>query len=437
MNNRKIAFHFYNDGIPDVDFANVEDGNPGVGGTVFLAVLIPKLLAKRGVVSVKLLVNKECNNIEGVDCEVCGDVLGALNYCRNHKDIDAIVIDCKRINTKTIKQFSDVNIIVWANNFIKLSLLREMANCSNIVRIVNVGREQYDLYRDMKVFRKSTYIFNAFPLNNILHYRKNSTSVSKRKHHVVYVGSITPLKGMHLLAKAWPQVLKVVPDAELFIIGGGNLYRRKEELGKWGIASKSYESKFMPYLTKDGLILPSVHFLGVMGIEKFDVISKCKVGVPNPSGYTETFGYTAIEMQAMGCWVTTRRCPGYLDTVYDDSALYDNVEDLAKFIVKYLLSNEDQPKAVMDWIRDQFDNDVLAEEWERLLNSDFRTDADVYPVKQENSNYRGKKLKEWIRVNVPDCLKCLLIPIDFFYPSLNGLNLISKIYNGFMRRIGF
>ena len=72
----------------------------------------------------------------------------------------------------------------------------------------------------------------------------------------------------------------------------------------------------MKHITNDNQVLPSVHFLGVLGEEKNDLLLKCRVGVPNPSGNTETFGFTAIEMQSMGCNITTMKCSGYLDTVF-------------------------------------------------------------------------------------------------------------------------
>lgn len=63
--------------------------------------------------------------------------------------------------------------------------------------------------------------------------------------------------------------IKKVPQAQLYVIGGGNLYNRNAVMGKYGIATQEYENEFMPYITDDdGKILPSVHFCGILGKEK-------------------------------------------------------------------------------------------------------------------------------------------------------------------------
>ena len=117
------------------------------------------------------------------------------------------------------------------------------------------------------------------------------------------------------MAKAWPKILEEVPDAELFVIGSGKLYDKKSKLGKWGLADERYESTFMKYLTRGEDLLPGVHLLGTLGGEKYAVLAQTKVGVPNPSGHTETFCISAVEMQMMGARVVSKRCAGYLDTV--------------------------------------------------------------------------------------------------------------------------
>lgn len=80
MKKRIIAFHFYNNGVPDVDFSNITEGNPGVGGTVFLAVLIPTLLASHNQIEPLLLSNNECIIPDYLSNVICGDIKGALEY---------------------------------------------------------------------------------------------------------------------------------------------------------------------------------------------------------------------------------------------------------------------------------------------------------------------------------------------------------------------
>lgn len=417
---KKIAFHFHNDGVPDIDLSNVTKGNPGVGGTVFLAVLIPTLLANRQKITPLLLSNKKCiipNQLENV---VCNDLYGALDYCRAHKDVDAIVVDSLRIDIGIIKEYEDVNIVLWANNPMKAQYLKNLTYLKNVKRIINVSKEQCDLARDMLVFRKCTYIFNAFPMEVVLKYRNLSKPTSQRKHYVVYIASILPPKGFHLLAKVWPKIIEKVPDAELFVIGSGKLYDKQTKMGKWGISIPEYEDYFMRFLSKNGSILPSVHFLGEMGNEKYEVLSKCKVGVPNPSGITETFGYTAIEMQAMGCLVTTQKCPGYIDTVFDKSQLYNNPKELCNKIINLLNKTENQSEKILPWIIENFDCETVAQRWEDVLNSDM--DLDIIPdeIAKTDLNFHFKRVKEFIRIYIPDRIKDYLMPLERIFAFIDG-----------------
>lgn len=156
------------------------------------------------------------------------------------------------------------------------------------------------------------------------------------------MGAVIPSKGLHLLAKAWPEVKKAVPDAELFVIGNGNLYSRNKDtsgLGALGLAEKDYEQMFSKYITEDNKLSEGVHLLGVLGKEKYDVLAEMKVGVPNPSGRTETFCICAVEMQMMGARIVSKRCAGYLDTVYN-GILYDNSRELAGCIISELLAEK-------------------------------------------------------------------------------------------------
>ena len=212
------------------------------------------------------------------------------------------------------------------------------AKMDNVVRVVNVGKEELEQTKGHLIYKKSTYIYNAVPTKILENFPDIIPNV-KREPNVCYIGSLHAAKGFQYLAMAWPVVLKEIPKAQLYVIGSGKLYGRNNKLGKWNIASEEFEEMFMPYLTEHGKIIPSVHFLGILGEEKYNVLEKCKVGVPNPSGVSETFGYTAVEMEFMDCQVTTIKCPGYMDTVCQKENLYENTNELSQYIIRLLKNN--------------------------------------------------------------------------------------------------
>ena len=358
----KVAFWVNNSGFADLDCSRINEGNPGIGGTEYSALLIAEGLSQRGLDAL-VLCNKRGKFSQNVRYHVCCDIIAACKFVKNNK-FDYFVIDSRAIKEEILVSFPSVKFIAWANCFIDGWMNKVFPIYSNIIKFVNVGREQAKLCNSMPIAPKSTFIYNAVSIEHI-HFTE-LTPFSERKHKVVYIGSLHKAKGFHYLAKAWPKVLKSIPDAELYVIGSGKLYSRNSKLGKWGIASEEYEQEFMPYLIENNKIHPSVHFMGILGKEKFDVLSMCKVGVPNPSGESETFGFTAVEMQLFGSLVTTMRCPGYVDTVCNQDNLYNSVEELPSFIIELLKRNVNNDD-ILSFV-DRFSLDKVCNEWMKLFS---------------------------------------------------------------------
>src|SRR5690606_11760156 len=200
-----------------------------------------------------------------------------------------------------------VQIVMWAHNFMTRKERAYYADHRSVSRIVTVSQEQLDLYRDHRAFRKSVSINNGFNLAHTHPSVPPRIAFKDRQPVVTYIGSLIQAKGFHLLAKAWPDVVQASPTARLHVIGSGQLYDRNCKLGKLCVADERYERMFAKYITDgNGSLLDSVTFHGVLGTEKNNLLSITKVGVPNPSGNTETFGYTALELQAHGALVTTK-----------------------------------------------------------------------------------------------------------------------------------
>lgn len=364
----KVAFYIPNKGFADRDLRNVNDGNPGIGGSEYSAVLIASNICRMSDLDVVLLCDLQGQFPIGLKTKACGSLRNALTYAQIN-GFDYVIVDAKLLKEHILLHFYNVRFIAWANCFVEPEEQLRFSHYPNLVRIVNVGSHQNDLLRNSCVGNKSTFIFNAVPTRILDKYRGNINPISKRKNNVVYIGSLHKAKGFHCLAQVWPKILSEIPDANLYVIGSAHLYGKWAKLGKWGIAQQEYEEEFMPYLTdENGKILPSVHFMGVMGAEKYDILNRCKVGVPNPWGISETFGYTAVEMELMGCHVTTIRCPGYLDTIYNQGNLYDNIESLSDYVVKLLGSNELDYNGVLGFIS-QFSIQKITNQWIHFLLS--------------------------------------------------------------------
>lgn len=364
-----VAFYYTNKRTAGKDVRNVLEGNPGIGGAYYAMLLLAKLLTgKEDTIKVYLFAEYTDLLPEGLNI-IYVPSIETLSKAIADNDINVLVVNKIGRDTVERKFFSAVNgvnvkVVIWGHCFIPYKELNYYSSNPQVAMLVAVGREQLLTMCDHPIFQKSTYIYNIckYPQQELIDFKK-------RENNVVYIGSIVPLKGLHLLTDAWPTILKAVPDANLYIIGGGNLYNSKAKLGKYGIAERFYEKRLLKnIIDKNGDIEKSVHFCGVMGNEKFEILNRAKVGVPNPGGLTETFGFTAVEMLLSGTLVTTIKCPGYLDTVHDEeSILYDSASKLADSVIALLKRKNHESTNAINYINEEFNSDVITEKWIALF----------------------------------------------------------------------
>ena len=388
---KKIGFYLSNDNIANVDFTDFENGDPGVGGSEFSAIVIATNLSRRNNnLDVILYCNKAGFFPNNLKKTVCGNLENAIKSA-DKDDVDYFIVDEKVISHLLLGEYDGtMGFVLWANNPMTIPDVNFYASCKNVKKIINVGKEQMDLWIDHPVYKKFCFIYNSMYFDEKLDVA--SLNKDKRGHNVVYIGNLVFNKGFHYLAKSWKKVLKSCPNAELYVIGSGRLYDRNAKMGPLGIASASYEKLWSKYVTgDDGKILPSVHFLGILGSEKNEILKHCKVGVPNPSGLTETFGYTAVEMQSMGCNCTTKRCYGYLDTVLNvpTNILYSNEFSLHEKIIKLLNTDEHDANYVLSELKRKFSVSSVVPLWESL----FKDMNDIPKYSKTHLMYRMKWLK--------------------------------------------
>lgn len=413
-----IAFYCRNKSTSKIDCSNLKNGNPGIGGTYYAMLGVADFLSNKTDTKHKYYVFAESiDNLPKVLSKIYVANENELNTNIEKYRIDILIVNKTSApldNTINTVRSTNVKIIIWGHCFIPYFELGRYADYENVSRIVAVGKEQLMTFCDHRAFDKSIYIYN------LCNYQlPQPQDFEKRKNNVVYIGSIVSLKGLHLLTKAWPKILEEVSDAQLYVIGNGRLYNQDEELGKFGIAEYFYEKQLLkPILDKNNQIIPSVHFLGVLGEEKFNILNNAKVAVPNPSGLTETFGYTAVEAELSGCLIATKKCPGYLDTVVGkENILYDDVDDLADSVIKLLNMQHYDSATVREELFIKFSNDSIISSWEKLfdeIENEGRVKHDT--IDSSLSSSRRKIINRKLQKIIP-CLPSLL----FWEQSFNKI----------------
>lgn len=414
----RVGFYLDNDTIYKKDCSNVLSGNPGIGGTEYMVILIAQLLTmrtnslevvlfcpKQGILPKEIICKQKSFN----EAIRCADQEGFDYFVFKHlvRHIESGILD---------SIMSKMRLIPWCHVFQCYWEWDYYASNAQIYKILCVSREMMDLYMDHKGYEKACYIYNAVECRDAS-VRVFRHPYQNRRHIVTYIGSIVPFKGLHLLTKAWPQVLATVPDAELYIIGSAKLYDTEIKLGRFGIAEEEYEKEILEPILAENKIIPSVHFMGLMGEEKNEILLQTKVGVPNPSGKTETFGISAVEMQMMGAKVTTIVCPGYLETVRN-GLLYREPTELADCIINLLQSDDTDYENAMEYFKENFSYNVVASRWEQLL----QTGEIIREKELQNAWYRKKNVKEKLR-KIKRAIPCL-----YRFPPLERIMLAIEKY---------
>nr|WP_282450221.1 glycosyltransferase family 4 protein [Microbulbifer sp. CAU 1566] len=200
-----------------------------------------------------------------------------------------------------------------------------------------------------------------------------SKSADQESCSAVYIGSIIPSKGLHRLLRLWPKVKRACPEAKLHVIGSGALYDKKASLGPLGIADSRYEKKLLSYLGNKP-VEHGVIFHGLLGHEKFEVMEKCVVGIPNPTALTECCPGSVLECASLGLPVVGRRKFGMVDTVVNDKTgfLVDGDKEFVERVV-YLFSTSLEASIMgaegVKFVSDTFSPEIITKKWLSLFKS--------------------------------------------------------------------
>ena len=366
----RIGFYLENKNIQNVNLTQPRLGNPGCGGTEFNFVALAYELQQKQNNRCKpiLLANHIEKLPKMLEARQVSNVCDAARMAKENNCDFFIYRPRRREQIKILDLIEKLNLptIAWAHITPGTSYLRKMAQERFLRAVVCLEREQYDLIQDSSCLKKITYIPHGFDVDNF----RLSTLLEKDFSSVVYLGSLVPLKGFHLLAGAWPTIVKRIPHAKLTVIGTGALYDESVKLGPLGVADRNYEKKYIiPYLSDSaGQLCSSVRFVGKLGHEKKEILHRALIGVPNPTGLTETFCMSAVEFQASSTAVVSGAFYSLMDTVNHGvtGLLGKTKNDLINNIC-YLLNNPEKAcqmgKAGEQYIRQKYNYENITYQW--------------------------------------------------------------------------
>jgi glycosyltransferase involved in cell wall biosynthesis len=391
---RSIAFLLDDLAVHSANLADPALGNPAVGGTEYSFVSLAHELAIRGLARVTLFHRNRTNIYPGTFRAIVTDPYpaGLRSLLTQGGPIDCLIVrghDSLPSSGVMDSVPKHLPVIVWAHNHLTSATLSYFAKCDQIKRVVYVGREQCALAGGAACQYKSTYIVPA----SYVAPRLNVSTAPR----AVYIGSLVPQKGFHRLAKLWPRIRTACPTAELDVIGSGRVYKHDQQLGSLGIASLEYERLILKYL-RDDPTQYGVVFHGKMGVEKYHLVIRAMVGLPNPTGFTECCPASVVEMSCCGVPVVALRQWGMCDTVLDGVTGYlctDDREYVSR--VTSLFADPNRARlmgiAAQRFVQEQFSFAIVCEQWARLWDEVVSSATPKYSVPSIRGRYPLSKLR--------------------------------------------
>lgn len=427
----KIAFVL--DSIKEnIDYSNYDIPNPGIGGTQFLIWTVSSNLAERNNgLNIYLFSEKKSGFSRSLNVIEETDIIKCIEIC-SELQIDYLVLRGPFLKKEIFDAVDkyQVKTIMWSHNFENYITLKNCQSSKYLKKNICVSYEQLDLIRDTNLYSKSTAIYNGMNFSYF-----DDIEVEPHRYRVCYIGNLYPESGYETIIDAWKDVEKKVPQAELVIIGGNNLYDINKM--KSAYSKKSFENlkkkEEQVFLDFSGRLKDTIKFVGVRGgIDKLKIMASAYVGIANITLAGDTFGLAAVEFQALGVPVVSINKYGVRETVSNGKTgiLVDKKSQLANTICE-LLENEDLHNKYSiegkKFARENFSIDKIILEWEEFfLNID--EDRGIY-IRDNLFKYNGKwllLLNAKIR-NIPAFKN---IPPILFYKYLNyGLKRILQKIN--------
>lgn len=389
--------------------------NPGIGGTPFtcirFAFYLAELMPDSKIILVtnqkQFLINTDLTNLSTMSVNNFDDFFE--NSVNGHSNV--IVISPKHVLAKVSSynlEIASSKVIAWSRHPFDFGypLTKiKFAAC------VCVGAYQY--YSNQFIHSPLWFIPLIFfsPVSNGNYYICQLSKTDNIK--IVYLGALVEAKGFLWVAKEWKKIKSNYPNASLHVIGSVKTYGIYDNIHPVIPALNGYAKQILNYIDLEDIQAGRVIFYGNLGVEKFNIIKNCHVGILNPTGETEAFCSSAVEILSCGVplissndygmFETMRFFPELslkkpsdivfkLDYLFRDSDTYYEFRQRAFFVGKYFHNQ----------------NHVIMAKWVRLINLvkkgvDIKCEPPLNKLNYGNGRYTliYRKYRTWVSTNFP------------------------------------
>lgn len=380
--------------------------NPGVGGTPFTIINVAILLSINCPNWKIILVNsskveileKTATNFEQMIFDTPSDFLNYLSE-ENSGVVIATVSFLSNIDLNLLKK-QENRLICWSHHPFNRKL-ETIVKEVPVEGIVCVGIYQY--FSNKTVNIPIYHIQNIFVIPQVA---KKTAFIDKKQINIVHLGALYPAKGFLEIAKSWYELKKQFPNIKLHVIGSSETYG-KQAGSKLIPTSAEYANQILKFIPEADINNGEVIFYGNLGEEKFDVIQQCDFAILNPTGRSEAFPASPLEVMTCGLPVIASDDYGMSDSMrfFPELAIngHQDIVNRVEFLVSDSLRYRELQQraiAVAKWFDSQ--TDQIITRWIRLIDAVFENkEIDLSPIMP----FYGSKVQLWYRRDIEPKIK--------------------------------
>ena len=336
--------------------------NPGVGGTEFLSIQLMFELARLHPYNEFLIISRFPFEVQdtpkNLQVSVQDPFLAKCERC--------LIIVCQKYFPYCSRQTSN-DYIGWLHHpFLPRHKFEDYCK-----QLVTIGIFQDKCIRSTRFNTRVNYINNLyFPNWQIFDAAKLAKKAEKS---VVFMGALVKAKGFLHVAKNLKTIMEL--GFTLNVIGAASTYGKDNE-NKLIPTTSDFAEELMAHIPKSE-IGNKLIFHGNLGQEKSDILLKSSIGFFNPTGKSEAFPATLLEMLNHGVRVFTLAKGGNSDVMkyFPEStvdlrkekgvsyALKSNQENIAVFY-------KNAEKVLLHYERE---SKISLMKWSKLINRKFET----------------------------------------------------------------
>lgn len=356
--------------------------NPGVGGGTYQFINLFNVLTSSNIHTVYFLHKNKTNftdiprilNVTYTDYENLFESLEKLH-------LDNIILP-QRFGYDLLENFSSLGVPITyrCGNYLNSNEIEYLSK-KIVKNVVCLNWEHASKYYDTSIYEKIRIIPNFINFG-ILEANRYSFIKTKdlEKFVITYMGSISPSKGLHLLAKVWHKIVKKIPNAELHIIGSDTLYGQIFGSSAPNNIS-SYEKRVRSIFDKNPFSAAKVVYHGKLGIDKYKIIKNSNIGIVNPSGLSEVFTNSVVDFSLFDIPVLGRNKFGLVSMIEDglNGYKFNSLNGLVNKIV--FIHNNDLDFNGLNFLMDKFTGRNVVYNW-LILFDDSKSQDFLYPTRK-------------------------------------------------------